>query len=183
MSPRKSSNGPGAISPKLASRILDLAKDGHKPTAIAKELGGAVTRQAIDAFLKRKRSPGIVHRDPKPANVVDEAEAALGEADAGDASGGAVDVARRLVKVTALVDKLEPGLLTDTVSPALYEKLVKLEADLSERLEGMRPATPPDPETDVANRSAADRLVAKIERSVRVAEERAVCSNCGRRPW
>lgn len=165
---------PGRITPMLAKRIGELAALKWTASRICADLGGVVSRQAIDAHLQKttKGPPrGSVDGAPMapqtpPVQLAGELAAVLGPSE----EVGLVDVERRLRRTSRLADTTEAAIADGQLAPGVHVAVVNLETNLAERVEAMRPRPPPDPEDDPVNQEATRKLMARLDKTLAEAE-------------
>lgn len=162
------------MTPAVRARIKELLGLNWTPRAIVKDLGGVVTTRTIELqrarLQARTAQASVSAKAPAsaPLQVASVAERLLGE----DVSEfGLPTIVARLRSTTALVEMTSALIPKNELAPATHVALVKLESDLAERIENLRPKPPPDPELDPANVEATRRVVAKIADMVKRFEE------------
>lgn len=176
MRKRTSKNGPGAIKPAMSARIRELVDEGKKPTEIARALGGKVSRQAVSGHCRKLRLDVAGKGPPATASTkvalpkVAAAADRLLRAPMPD-DIGLPDLERRLRSTTQLANQCEPLVITGVVAASTHVAVVRLEGELAERVETLRPKPPPDPEADPVNKEATEKLMRRLGQTI-AAQER-----------
>jgi hypothetical protein len=164
------------ITPAMAAKIRASAAEGRGASEIARELGGKVSRQAVSAMLaksKSKRTPAVASM----ASMTTSATVLVPE-------GSDREFLRSTANdLRAAVRELAPGLRTGDVQPQGFRAVLDSLVGLVERLDALDPPPPPDPALDPFNLEARRRVVSKLDRAVRAAEQTFKCAACGESPY
>ena len=180
------------ITPGMSAKILEMNARGKSAAVIANALDGRVTRQAVLAHLKVKGvakvaagavgEPSEAAPQARPRRAAERATALAGVA--ADPSTMGIDDLRDLAtKLRPAVFEMVDGLTTGVVGSTQFVGPTKLLVELVERIDALTPKPPPDPEADPFNVEASKRVVAKIDRAVKAAEEHLRCVHCDKHPW
>lgn len=173
MARRVSKNGPHSITPLLAARIKELVQLGWSSARICEDLGGAVSRQAIDYHRKTRlrsvRAPGEV----APASVPVQLEERVRRAVAAQETVDGVEEVQSLLEDTKeLLELIRPSVRDGAIRTSEWATLVKLATELAERVEAMKPKPPPDPALDPANVEAKRKFLAIADRYLEAGREK-----------
>lgn len=193
--------------------LLRMNRRGMSHVAIAaalKRKGTPLSKSAIDERFARMAANGAQVRGQrrrsgrgkkkvaaKAATVLPKAKSSSTRArlssgdletasvrDLAGADGDDLETSRRrLRKIRLLLDRNEKAAVDGEVAVSVFGALVRLEADLVDRVVAHTPPAPPDPTTDPTNAEEAADCLARFAAAVAAAEETARCQHCGGRPF
>jgi hypothetical protein len=176
------------ISEEAKARAIQLAGQGVPQETIAlrlkrEELVKSISQSSISKILSAAKKAGVPinHRtraDPRTIQRrADERE--LAPAAKIVATAAAIDpevvgtiehLKARLLEIGQLIQTAAAG---ELANPTQFRDLVKLEADMVQRVNALTPPAAPDPDEDPSNIEARRILIGRIERLVDHEEKKA----------